>query len=148
MLSGNLESSSIFHTLSCNSHKSPRPVKSLTSAETLASGESIDDGKILLKAIEEMLCTTVDLRVALDSKDLFSAFSTCRMASDRSLSGDTSSIRFDFATRNVSSMIWVPRKVNLADPGTKADSQLTKLSTCSLNLVVCLLILTMLQFNH
>ena len=92
----------------------------------LGAGEAINEGKVLAKALEELLGTEVKLWIVVDSKDLFSTLSTCRLATDRSIRGDVSSIRFEFATKNVSSMIWVPGKINLADPGTKPDSQLTQ----------------------
>ena len=126
LLFGNLESGSVFHVLSWSSHKSQRPVKSVTSAETFAAAEAIDEGKMLAKAVEELIGTEVKLSIVVDSKDLFSTLSTCRMASDRSIRGDVSSIRFEFATKNVYSMIWVPGKIYLADPGTKPDIHLTQ----------------------
>ena len=45
MISGNVESGSTFHKLSCNSHKSQRPVISVTSAETMAAAEAIEEEK-------------------------------------------------------------------------------------------------------
>ena len=57
LIFGDLSSGSTFHTLSWTSYKSKRPVKSVTYAETLAPGEAIDEGKVLVKAIEELLCT-------------------------------------------------------------------------------------------
>ena len=105
ILFGNFESDFVFHTLSWISHKQQRPAMSVTSAETLAAGEAIDKGKVLVKAVEELLGTEVNLCLVLDSKDLFSTLWTCRMDSDRSTCGDISSIRFELATKNVSSMI-------------------------------------------
>ena len=99
LLFGIFESDSVFHTLSWSSHKSQRPVQSVTSAETLAAGEAIDEGKVLVKALEELLSTEVSLCMFVDSKDLFSTLSTCRTASDRSTRRDVGSIRFEFATK-------------------------------------------------
>ena len=82
LLFGNFESRSVFHTLSWSFHKSQRPVKSVTSAETLAAGEAIDEGKLLVKALEELLGTEVKLWVIVNSKDLFSTLSICRLATD------------------------------------------------------------------
>ena len=124
LLFGDLISGYTFLTLSWISHKSQRPAKSVTSAETLAAGEAIDGGKVLVKAIEELLCTEVKLAIDVDFKVLFTTLNTCRLASDRSIRGDLSSIRFEFAIENVSSMTWVPGKVNFADPGTKPDNPL------------------------
>ena len=65
----------------------------------------MDRGKVVVEAVEELLGTEVNLSIAVDSNVLFSTLSVCRMASDRSIRGDFSSIRFEFATKNVSSMI-------------------------------------------
>ena len=73
LLFGKLKSGSTFHALSWCSHKSQRPVKSVTSAEALAAEEAIDEGKVLVRAIQELLCTKVNLCIVVDSKDLFSA---------------------------------------------------------------------------
>ena len=136
LLFGNFESDSVFYTLSWSSHKSQRPVKSVTSDETLAAGEAIDEGKVLVKDFEELLSTEVNLCTVVDSEDLFSTLSSCRVASDRFIRFDFSAIRFEFATKNLSSMIWVPGKINLADPGTKPDSLLTQTLNYCLNQVL------------
>ena len=60
-------SGSTFQILSWTSHKSQQ-VKSVTSAETLAAGEDIDEGKVLVKAIEELLYTEVKLAILLTQK--------------------------------------------------------------------------------
>jgi len=124
LLIGDLKRGSVFHTLSWSSRKSTRPVKSIASAETLAVGEGIDEGKLLRKAMERLLHTDVDLSIVLDSKDLFETLSTCRNATDRSIRADVNVIRFEFETRAVSKMIWTPGKTNLADPLTKPTSPL------------------------
>ena len=79
-----------------------------------------------MKAIEELFCSEVKLAIVIDSKNLFTTLSTCRLDSDRSTLGDVSSIWFEFATKNVSSMIFVPGKIKLAYPGTELDSSLTQ----------------------
>ena len=81
---------------------------------------------MLAKVLEELIGTDVKLSVVVDSKDLSSILSTCCTASDRSTRDDISSIRFEIAIKDVSSIIWVPGKINLADPGTKPDSHLTQ----------------------
>ena len=82
LLFGDLISGSTFHTLSWIFKKSKRPVKFETSA---AAGKDISEGKVLVKASEELLCTDVKLAIVVDSKDLFAFFSTCRLASDGSI---------------------------------------------------------------
>lgn len=125
LLIGDLSKGSVYHTLSWTSHKSKRPVKSIASAEILAVGEAIDEGKIIARSYEALLGIKTELWIVLDSKDLYTTLTTCRNASDRSVRGDVSLIRYEFETQNVSRMIWVPGKVNLSDPGTKPNSPLS-----------------------
>jgi len=68
----------------------------------------------------------IDLWIVVDSKDLFDTLSTCRNAIDRSIRGDVSVIRYEFETKNVSRIIWVPGKTNLADACTKEYSPLVE----------------------
>ena len=124
LLFGPIGEGATFHLMSWTSHKSKRPVKSIGAAEILAAGAAIDEGKMLVKAYEKLLNVSVAHIVAVDSKDLFTTLSTCRNATDRSIRADVSVIRYEFETRNVSTMIWLPGKSNLADPLTKPDSPL------------------------
>ncbi len=101
------------------------PVESIASAETLAVGEAIDEGKVIVRAFEDFFGFKIQLSIAIDSKDLLTILLTRRLASDRSIRGDLGSIRFDFATKNISNMIWIRGNSNLADPGTKPNCQLT-----------------------
>ncbi len=64
------------------------------------------------------------LLIVVDSKDLYNTLSTCRNATDKSIRPDVSLIRYEFETRKVNRMIWVPGKANLADPFTKPGSPL------------------------
>ena len=123
---GNLESGSVFHTLSWSSHKSQRPVKYVTSAETLAAVEAVDERKLLGKAKEELKSTEVKIPVVVDSKDLFSTLVNLPIGYRSIYSRIPNSVRFELTTKNVSSMIWTPEKLNLAYPGTKPDSHLTQ----------------------
>lgn len=68
----------------------------------------------------------IDQFVAVDSKDLFDPFSTCRNSMDRSIRADVSVVRYEFETKNIDRMIWIPGKTNLADPLTKTNSPLTQ----------------------
>ncbi|PXF41499.1 hypothetical protein BWQ96_08781 [Gracilariopsis chorda] len=122
MLFGDLSLDSVFHTMSWSSHKSRRPVKSIGSAEILTSGEAIEEGKVLAKAYSKLLGFEIGLWIVFDSKDLYGTLSTCRNASDRSIRGDVSVIRFDFETKKIERMVWVPGKCNYGDPLTKTDS--------------------------
>lgn len=124
---GPIDKHSIFHTLSWNSHKSCRPVRSIGAAEILAAGAGIGEGKVLVQTFQALLRTKVDLSVAVDSKDLFNSLSTCRNSTDRSIRGDVSLIRYDFETNRITRMIWIPGSVNPADPLTKTNSPLSQM---------------------
>ncbi len=76
------------------------------------------EGKVLVNAYRQLLNIEIDLLIAVDSKDLYDTLSTCRNATDRSTRADVSVIRYEFETKNVSRMIWVSGKSNLADPLT------------------------------
>lgn len=60
---------------------------------------------MLVEPIEEFLSTEVKLALAVSSEDFFTTFSTYILASDRSIRGSSSSIRFEYATKNESLMI-------------------------------------------
>ncbi len=82
LLFGGFASGSVFHVCSWSSRKSRRPVTSTASAETLAAGEAIDEGKVIVRAFEDLFGFKIQLSIAIDSKDLFTTLSTCRLASD------------------------------------------------------------------
>ncbi|PXF44742.1 hypothetical protein BWQ96_05501 [Gracilariopsis chorda] len=122
MLFGDLSLGSVIHTISWSSHKSRRPVKSIGSAEILAAGEAIDEGKLLAKAYSKLLGFEIGLWIVVDSKDLYGTLSTCRNASDKLIRGEVSVTRLDFETKKIERMVWVPGKCNYGDPLTKTDS--------------------------
>ncbi len=127
LLVGEMEKQSICHALSWISHKSKRPVKSVPAAEILAATEGIDEGKMIAQAYSELMAMEIKMQLCVDSKDLFTSLSTQRNSIDRSIRGDVSSIRFEFQTGAVEKISRVPGNVNLADPLTKKDSQLSDL---------------------
>eukprot|EP00171_Calliarthron_tuberculosum_P022021 IDg22021t1 len=126
LLIGDLQMGSIFHTLSWTSHKSKRPVRSIGSAEIIAAGGAIDEGKLIAKAFEILLSFQIDYHAVLDSKDLWDSLSTCHTPLDKSIRADVSVIRYEFETHNVNKMTWIPGKCNLSDPLTKPNSPLVK----------------------
>lgn len=73
-----------------------RPVKSVDSAEILATVEAIDEVKVLTGAYFVLLDMHIDLVVALDSKDLFDTLSTCINSIDRSIRADVSAVWYEF----------------------------------------------------
>ena len=132
LLIGELHDSSLFHTLTWSSHRSSRPVKSVGAAEILAAGEAIDESKALVQALSVLLNMKIDLKLLLDSRDLFESISTCRNSTDRSIRADVSVIRYEFETHHINRIIWIPGKANLADPATKPGSPLTSALQLSL----------------
>lgn len=94
----NFEKGSIFHTLSCTSCKSKLPVKSIRSAEMFATGEAIDERKVLVQVMSTLLGTNLDLIIALDTKDLYNSLSTQRNALDKFIRPDVNFIRYKFET--------------------------------------------------
>ena len=125
ILLGPLRQGSIFHTLTWRSHLSNRPTKSSGSAETLAAGDAIDDGKLIVDTLNILLTDGIHLVVVVDCKDLFTSLSTCRNPVDKSMRADVSLIRYNYETRRLNRLIWTPGSLNPADVLTKLDSALT-----------------------
>ena len=125
LLIGDFTKDAVFHPISWISHKSKRPVKSVPAAEVIAAAEAIDDAKTVAATYSEVLSMDVRVKLCVDSKDLFTSLSTQRNSVDRSIRGDVASIRFEYQVGNVSDIIWIPGKTNLADALTKTDSPLT-----------------------
>lgn len=121
---GNLSSGSVVRIIPLSSWKSRRPVKSVASPETLSAGESIDEWKVIFKALNEVLKLNTGLWIADYSKGLFSTMHTCIIVTDRLIRGDINSIGLQFATKTISRMIWAPGNLNLADPRTKTETNL------------------------
>ena len=124
VLIGDLKKGSVFHPISWRSHLSSRPTKSSASAETLAAGDATDDGLLLVSSLELILNTKINLTVAIDSKDLYNSLSTCRTPTDKSIRGDVSLLRYNFETRKLHKVVWLPGTVNPADVLTKLNSGL------------------------
>lgn len=125
LLLGPLDKGSHFYVLSWTSHKSKRPIRSTAAAEILAVGEGIDEGKVIKSIMQMIFNRKIKLMVITDSKDLFTSLSTQRNSIDKSIRPDVNVIRYEFQTKSVDEIVWLPGKVNLADPGTKRDSALT-----------------------
>ena len=99
MLLGPLKQGSIFHILTWRSHQKSRPTKSSGSAETLAAGNAIDDGKLIVDTLNILLAVGIHLIVAVDCKDLFTSLSMCRNPVDKSMRADVSLTRYNYETR-------------------------------------------------
>jgi len=124
LIIGDFKSGTIFHTLSWRSQKSKRPVRSVGVAETFAAGIAIDEGKLLKMAYQRILGLPIDLYVAVDSNDLWETISTCRTPTDKSIRSDVCLIRYEFETKALNRLIWIPGSSNLTDPLTKPNSPL------------------------
>lgn len=123
---GNIEHGSVSHALSWSSSLSSRPFKSIASAEVLAAGTGIDEGKVINEAYVKILDMQIGLNVFVDSKDLFSSLSTCRVPEDKSIRGGFALLRYNFETKRLRKLIWIPGSAILADPLTKPDSSLAQ----------------------
>ena len=122
---GPLKQGSIFHILTWRSHLSSRPNNSSGSAETLAAGVTIDDGKLIVETLKILLAGGVHLIVVFDCKNLFTLLSTCRNPVNKSMRANVSLIRFNYETRRLNRLIWTPGSLSPADVPTKMDSALT-----------------------
>lgn len=91
-----------------------------------AESEAIEKGKMLKTAISDILGMPGQTAILIDSKDLYSSFSTRRNSISRSIRAEVNVISFEFEVKNVDVMCWIPRSLSLADPGTKTESPLTQ----------------------
>lgn len=126
ILLGPLTQGSIFHTLSWRSHLSSRPTKSSGSAETLAAGDEIEKGKIIVDTLNILFCDGNHLVFVVDSKELFTSLSTCRALIDKSMRADISLISYNFETRRLNRLVWIPGSLNPSDVLTKLNSTLNE----------------------
>lgn len=124
LLLGELHIGTIYHFLAWSFQKSKHPVRSIFSAKILAAGEAIDEGRILAAKLTLILGLHVPLHVERDSQDPLASVSTNRNSVERSIQAECNYIRFEFERRNVARIIWVPNKLDLADPATKSVSTL------------------------
>lgn len=109
------------------SHKSKIPAKSVPAAEILAAGESIDEGNTISSAYSEIVGHKIELSLCVDSKEIFTSVSTQRNSIDKSIRADVASIRFEFQTRTLDKISWIPGRVNLADPLKNKNCSITDL---------------------
>lgn len=100
------------------------PVKSVMSPKTFAAGQAIASEKIIAQYLSTLLGFTLPLVVAVYSKDMYTAQSTQRNASNHAVSANINVMQYEFGTRNTDGMIWIPGKLNLADPTLHPDSTL------------------------
>lgn len=115
---------SLFYTLFCSSHKSKQAFKSIAAAEILAASGSIDGSKVFKHAMSCLLGLLLSLIVVIDSRDPFILLSALGKLVDESICADDNCIRYKFELGNDDGIIWIPGKVNLADPDLKTDRPL------------------------
>lgn len=89
---------SIFPMIVWASHKSKRPLKSVTGAKILAADEDIDMGRDISATFLEPLAQNGALPVCFDSEESFRSLYSQRNSIARSNSGDVSSNCFEFPT--------------------------------------------------
>ena len=126
LMIGELSTGAVFHSLIWFSKRAKRPVKSVASAEVLATGAAADEGMLLKNACIKLFGVNIELCVIVDTMDLFDTISTKRLPTDKAIKGDVASLRYDYEIGAMNKLIWVPGKFNLADPVTKRDSPLQK----------------------
>ena len=125
ILFGPLKQGSIFHIVTWRSILSSRPTKSSGSAETLAAGDAIDNGKPFFDTLNILLASGIHLIAVVDCKDLFTSLSTCENPVDKSMRADVSLILYNYETRRLNRLICTPGSLNSADMLAKLDIALT-----------------------
>lgn len=68
------------------------------------------------------LCDSpIELIIAVDSKDLYSALRVQGLSTDKLMPGDIKVIRYELETFAVLTLIWISGKLTLAEIGTNFD---------------------------
>lgn len=101
--------------------------QSSASAEILAPGDAIDEGKLIAATYTILLSNKIPLSIVVDSKYLFTSLSRFRVPEDKSIRADVQLIRYNFETRKLHRFIWIEGKQNKANAPTKGDSPLNEL---------------------
>lgn len=112
--------------LSQYTHNPKRSTKSVGAAEIVAASDATDKEKMIKIAMSLLLCSSIQLLVALHKSDLFTPFSTQQNLVDKSMRADVNVIRYNFETQHVNKLVWIPGPVNLTDSGTNTDSPITQ----------------------
>lgn len=105
-----VKKSSLFRDLNWSSSKLRRPVKLTGAAEILAAGYAIDDAKLLAAAYFRLLNLHIDVKVCVDSEDLYYGLATCSNAADKSIGADVAVVRYELETHNANRIIQIPGK--------------------------------------
>ena len=126
LMIGEPSTGAVFHSLTWFSKRAKRPVKSVASAEFLATGAAADEGMLLKNACIKLFEVNIGLCVIVDTMDLFDTIPTKRLPTDKAIKGNVASLRYDYEIGAMNKLIWVPGKFNLADPVTKRDTPLQK----------------------
>lgn len=124
ILVGKFEKDAVFHPVTWKLHKSARPVRSVGAAEILEYGEAIVEGKIMEGTMSTLLGAEVQVIVALYLKDMFDSISTQRGSIHKIIRPDVAVIRCKFKFDAVRMFVWIPKKENLANNGSKDNSPL------------------------
>lgn len=123
---GSIDRISCYHVVSRIWNKLKRPLKLIAVGKIIAASEGIDEGVVLKQSNSILLGFTIVLIVVLNSKDFYSSLSTQRQSIDKSFRADVNYTRYQFEVGNADRICWVPRRLNLADAGTKSDNSLTQ----------------------
>lgn len=99
-------------------------MKSTAATESLAVGESIEEGKNLRNSKCDVLRKPLQLPVLSYSKQLYNSLSTQRNSIDRSTHADVKITRFEFETAPISNVVLITGTMKKSDPATKRNSAL------------------------
>lgn len=73
-----------------------------------------------------LLSVRLSLKIAHDSRGLFSSLSTLTNYGDKSIRADFLCICFEYEKEDEDEAIWIPGDINLPEPCTKTESSLTQ----------------------
>lgn len=94
-------------------------------AKISAASKAVDEGVLLKAFLTSLFGTRVQTLVIVDFKELYHALLPKQNTTDKSIRRDVNLIIFFFET-DIDISAWIPGNLNLADAGTKLDSQITE----------------------
>lgn len=107
-----------FDILSQLPHKDKRPARSIGAVEILAADEATVEEKLLAHMLSALLNSSNNLIITVHSKDLSNSISTERSSIEKSLRPEMNVIRYEFDSKNIDQIFWIPGNKNLSDTGT------------------------------
>jgi Reverse transcriptase (RNA-dependent DNA polymerase) len=99
--------------------KCRRVTRSVLAAELYAMSLGFDNAVVIKSTIQRILNRLVDLTIYIDSKSLYDCLVRLGSTNEKRLMIDVMCLRQSYERREISQVVWINRKYNIADAMTK-----------------------------